>query len=38
VIACNLVEEGGETLPGDGQAVEFPMRPFEIKALRVRFE
>jgi len=37
VIACNLVEEGGETLPGDGQAVSFPMRPFEIKALRVRF-
>ena len=38
VIACNLVEENGAALPNDGQSVAFPIGPFEIVALRVRFE
>ncbi len=37
VVACNLVEENGEALGTDGQAVSFPVGPFEIVALRVRF-
>ncbi len=37
VIACNLVEENGAALPNDGQSVAFPIGPFEIVALRVRF-
>ena len=37
VVACNLVEENGAALPNDGQSVAFPIGPFEIVALRVRF-
>ena len=37
VIACNLVEENGAVMPSDGQSVAFPIGPFEIVALRVRF-
>jgi alpha-mannosidase len=34
---CNLVEEAGTELTTDGLAVTFPVQPFEIIALRVRF-
>jgi alpha-mannosidase len=34
---CNLVEEAGTELAAAGQAVTFPIRPFEIVALRVLF-
>jgi len=34
---CNLVEEAGAELAAAGQAVTFPIQPFEIVALRVRF-
>ena len=37
VVACNLVEENGAAMPSDGQSVAFPIGPFEIVALRVRF-
>jgi len=34
---CNLVEEGGVELAAAGQTVTFPVQPFEIVALRLRF-
>ncbi|MCU0501422.1 MAG: glycosyl hydrolase-related protein, partial [Anaerolineae bacterium] len=37
VVACNLVEENGAPMPNDGQTVRFPIGPFEIVTLRVRF-
>jgi alpha-mannosidase len=37
VLACNQVEENGEALVSDGRSVAFPVRPFEIVALRFRF-
>ncbi len=38
VTRCNLVEEGDAELAAAGQAVTFAMQPFEIVALRVRFD
>ena len=37
VEACNHVEEGAETLPHDGAAFWFPIRPFQVRTFRLRF-